>query len=313
MNRTYFFIFAVFIVLLTSCEQRKELTYNSHTSVDKVYSVEIPSGATQDKCSMDMMSFLDKRSKLIIVIRRIFDQSIDEYIHNKDITNSSFTYTLFHSSDTTSYYKITRGNNMWSAYELYMLKRLGGSNYLIEVSSDVLPQSEMIDIINHIYSSIRLKDVGEKNSVATTAENVHAFPLEKTYSTRLYSIKYPKQWQVQELLDEMTEVYIGYQPDNFGFTIVRFETDYSLSEINSEGNENIRQSGFRILEEKQLKVDGVKCYMAIQEVVVQGEKVKFISYTFKKGTMLYNIKFGSITTKSQESLASNIIKSFHFK
>ena len=111
----------------------------------------------------------------------------------------------------------------------------------------------------------------------------------------------------------MTEVYIGYQPDNFGFTIVRFETDYSLSEVNVEGNENVRQAGFRILEEKQMKVDGVKCYRVIQEITIQGQKVKHISYTFKKGDMLYNVKFGSVTTKAQETLASEIIDSFHFK
>lgn len=111
----------------------------------------------------------------------------------------------------------------------------------------------------------------------------------------------------------MTEVYIGYQPDNFGFTIVRFETDYTLSEVNAEGNENVRQAGIRIFEEKQMKVDGAKCYRAIQEITIQEQKVKHISYTFKKGDMLYNIKFGSVKTKAQENLASNIIDSFHFK
>jgi hypothetical protein len=111
----------------------------------------------------------------------------------------------------------------------------------------------------------------------------------------------------------MTEVHIGYQPDNFGFTIVRFETDYSLSEVNVEGNENVRQAGFRILEEKQMKVDGAKCFRTIQEITIQGKTVKHISYTFKKGDMLYNVKFGSVTTKAQETLASDIIDSFHFK
>ena len=93
-----------------------------------------------------------------------------------------------------------------------------------------------------------------ENVAVVATEDEETFLLEKTYSTPFYSIKYPKQWQVQEHLDEMTEVYIGYQPDNFGFTIVRFETDYTLSEVNAEGNENVRQAGIRILEEKQMKL-----------------------------------------------------------
>lgn len=105
----------------------------------------------------------------------------------------------------------------------------------------------------------------------------------------------------------------GYQPENFGFTIVHFETDYSLSEVNAEGNENLKQSGFRVLEEKQMKVDGVKCYKAVYEISLQGQKVKHISYTFKKSDMLYNVKFGSVTTKTQETLAADIIDSFRFE
>lgn len=313
MNKKLIITFAISIVLLISCGQRKELTYNSYTSVDNVYRVEIPSSATQGRCNMNVMNFENKNSNLIIVIQRISEKSIDEYIRNKDITNNTFTYNLFQFSDTTSFYKITRGSNMWSAYDLYMLKRLDGSNYLVKVSSDVIGQSEMIDMIKHIYLSMKSKDAEEGNVAFVASKDEETFLLEKTYSTPFYSIKYPKQWQVQEHLDEMTEVYIGYQPDNFGFTIVRFETDYTLSEVNAEGNENVRQAGIRILEEKQMKVDGAKCYKAIQEITIQEQKVKHISYTFKKGDMLYNIKFGSVKTKAQENLASNIIDSFHFK
>ena len=83
--------------------------------------------------------------------------------------------------------------------------------------------------------------------------------------------------------------------------------------MNAEGKENVRQAGFRILEEKQMTVDKSKCYRAVQEISIQGQKVKHISYTFKKGDMLYNIKFGSVTTKAQEMLAAEIIDSFCFK
>lgn len=172
----------------------------------------------------------------------------------------------------------------------------------------------IIIIAFHAEKTLSTKDKNtfQQANVETKGQNF-SLKTGKSYATNYYTIKYPKHWQVQEHIDEMAEVYIGYQPENFGFTIVRFETDYSLPEVNAEGKKNIRQAGFKILEEKQMKVDGVKCYKTIQEIAIQGQKVKHISYTFKKGDMLYNIKFGSVTTKTQESLASDIIDSFHFK
>ena len=58
---------------------------------------------------------------------------------------------------------------------------------------------------------------------------------------------------------------------------------------------------------------GQKCYRAIHGVKVQNQKTRHISYTFKKGDMLYNIKFGSVNTKAQEELVDEIIETFNFK
>lgn len=299
-------------LLFFSCGQKHEITYNKYSCVDKSYSVEIPSNAVRGKCVADLMTFEDAKSHLIILIQHINEGSIEEYVQNKDITNNTFSYNLFQSSDTTHFYKITKGNNMWSAYDLYMLKRMEGNYYLVKVFSDVLVQSEMIEMIKHIYASMQPFRI-EESDITSESEEKQMVSLEKTYSTGFYSIKYPKGWQKQELLDEMTEVYIGYQPDNFGFTIIRFETDYSLDDVNAEGNDNVRQAGFRVLDEKQMKVDGVKCYRAVHEISLQGQKEKHISYTFKKDDTLYNIKFGSVSTNAQEKLAAKIIDSFRFK
>jgi len=311
MRMNYFIELVLSIVIFTSCGQKKKITYSIYSSVDNTYSVEVPSDATQEGCICDFMSFKNTNSHLIITIQHINEGSIGEYIRNKHTTNNTFSYNLFLSSDTTSFYKITRGNNMWSAYDLYMLKCLDGKNYLLNVNSDVLGQSETIEIIKHIYTSMKPNGMGEGANAAIKEAEVGS--LEKTYSTNFYSVKYPKGWNVIEHLDEMAEVYIGHQPENFGFTIVRFKTDCTLSEVNAEGNENLRQAGFRTLEEKQMTVDRMKCYRAVQEISIQGQKVKHISYTFMKGNILYNIKFGSVTTKKQENIAAEIIDSFHFK
>lgn len=311
MNKNFFIGIVVSFLLLSSCGQRKEINYNTYISLDKSYSLEIPSNVVQGKCLADFMSFEDKVSGLIVCVRSVEENTIDEHIHKEGVTDGVFTYTLFHSSDTTSFYKITRGNNMWSAYELYMLKRLNGKNYIIQVSSDKIGQSEMVKMIKHIQSSMK-QNITEKNQT-TINESVQKGTLESAYSNKHYAIKYPKGWKTIEHLDDMTDVYIGSESDNFGFTIVRFETDYNLSEINVEGNESIKQAGFKIKEDKLITLKGLKCYRAIHEASIQNQKVKYISYTFKKGDMLYNINFGNVTTKVQEALVTEIMESFHFK
>ncbi len=305
---------AISLLLLFSCGQgqKQKLSYSRYSSMDNTYSFEVPSNVPQGKCIEDLMSFESQESHLIISIQHIVEKSLEEYVNNNDITNNSFSYDLFQSSDTTYFYKVTRGNNMWCAYDLYMLKNMEGERYIVKVGSDVIGESELIEMITHIYSSMK-SNKGVEYDTASNKKKVSSVSLEKTYATKFYSIMYPKGWQRQEHLDEMTEVYIGSQLDNFGFTIVRFETDATLSEVNKAGNENIRQAGYRISSEKEMKVAGVKCYRAVHDVSIQGQKVKQISYTFKKGDMLYNIKFGSVTTKDQKNIAAEIIESFRFK
>lgn len=154
MSKKVLFGFIVFTLFFFSCGQRKEIVYKKYTCLDKSYSIEIPSFVVQRKLIGDFMSFENEQAKLIIIVERINESNISEYIDNKGVLNNDFTYDLFLSSDTASYYKVTRGNNMWSAYDLYMLKKMAGGNYLIKVSSDHLNCSEMIEIIKRIYSSM---------------------------------------------------------------------------------------------------------------------------------------------------------------
>ena len=135
---------------------------------------------------------------------------------------------------------------------------------------------------------------------------------DKSYTTKYYSIKYPKEWRVLENIDKMTDAYIGSKQEDFGFTIIRFETDYSLSKAHIETNENIKQAGFRIISDKQITIAGRKCYETLQDGTLQGKRFKHLSYTFKKGDMLYNIKFGNLSNDKRKALANEIIASFRF-
>lgn len=138
-------------------------------------------------------------------------------------------------------------------------------------------------------------------------------PLSALYSTSLYSIKYPNGWQVVERINAMTDAYVGDPTDDFGFTIVRFEVDLSLTELNAEGNANLRQGGIKVVEDRLIEIDGVKCYRAVHEISLPSQTVKHVSYTFKKGDMLYNLKFGDVKTIEKEKLVDGMMSSFRFK
>ena len=248
------------------------------------------------------MSF--KNDKTFITIQPMLVDNIEEYVA-KDKYKGDFDYELIQSSDTSSFYKITKGVNMFSAYQLYMLKNFDGEKYLISVSS-IENKSTAIASITHIYSSLKKRN--------TPTHNRNVVSDNKTYSNKFFSVKYPSHWEYIEKLDAMTDVYIGSEKENFGFTVVRFETDETLDAINSESNDNLRKSEFmKLIKESKTIVDGLKCYYSIQEIYAKGEKVKHISYSFKKGRMFYNVKFGSVVNETQEKLAKQIINTFKVK
>ncbi len=311
MRGNFFVWLAISIFMLASCEQQSEVTYKKCSSPADTYTVEVPSYVAADMGIGDFMSFESENSYLQILIHTIEEETIGEYLRKRDFMAATFRYNHFVSTDTTSFYKITRGNNMWSAYELYKLKKVGDKNFVVMLHSSTLGQAKMIAMLNHISSSIKLKDCKDE-----VKEGVQEEPQEgslgELYKTNLYSIKHPKGWQVVERFNEMTDAYIGAPTDDFGFTIVRFEADLSLAELNAEGNANLRQGGIKILEDKLIEVDGVKCYRAVHEISLPNQRVKHISYTFKKGNMLYNIKFGDVKTKDKEKLVDDIMNSFRF-
>lgn len=309
MNRVIEISFVVLMLMICSCGQKKAKTYKKYVSVDNSYSIEVPSDVVKGDCIGEFMSFENAQDHLIISVQRIKQGRIADFIHEKGIKSSDFTYNLIQSSDTTTFFMVTRGNNMWSAYDLYMLKRIADTNYIINVNSDHLGKSDLIEIINHIYTSMT-QESNQEDAAHSTKDTPAT--ISNVYSNNYYSIQYPKGWNVVERLNEMTDVYIGSANEDFGFTIVRFETDYPLAELYAEGNENIREAGFKITEDKVVTVNGLQYYRAIHEANVLKQKVKHISYSFKNNNMFYNIKFGNTTTQAQEKLASEIVKSFHF-
>ena len=290
---------ALGIMLCQSC-QKKETKYKEYTSPDKSYVVSIPEQFPAYKCVADFMSFAKEDNSIVI-------QCVPVDNLNNDVTkinenSGKFSFTQIEVSDTSILYQSSQG--LLTAYKYYLIKKLPIANYMICVCSLTESKSEIKEMGSRIYTS--LKPFIPKDTENTLQK------ADKSYTTKYYSIKYPKEWRVLENIDKMTDAYIGSKQEDFGFTIIRFETDYSLSKAHIETNENIKQAGFRIISDKQITIAGRKCYETLQDGTLQGKRFKHLSYTFKKGDMLYNIKFGNLSNDKRKALADEIIASFRF-
>lgn len=163
----------LFVVCLISCGQ-SQISFTAYTSNDGSYVLEIPSDVPKYRCEGKIMSF--KNDQTFITIQPMLVDNIEEYVA-KDKYKGNFDYELIQSSDTSSFYKITKGANMFSAYQLYMLKNFGGERYLISVSS-IENKSMAIEIITHIYFSLKKKnDQGHNGYIESD---------DKTYSNNFF-------------------------------------------------------------------------------------------------------------------------------
>lgn len=299
-----FLLMALGIVLCLSC-QKKETKYKEYTSPDKSYVVSIPEQIPANKCLADFMSFVKEDNS--IIIQRVPVDKLNDDVTKINENSGKFSFTQIEVSDTSILYQSSKG--LLTIYNYYLLKKLPIANYMICVCSLSESKSEIKEMGSRIYTSLKPlipKDTETKKQNALVKAD-------KSYTTIYYSIKYPKEWKVLENINEMTDAYIGSQQEDFGLTIVRFETDHSLSKVHAETNESIRQAGFRILSDKQITMAGRKCYETLQEGTLQGKRFKHLSYIFKKGDMLYSIKFGNLSNDKRKALADEIIASFRIK
>lgn len=310
------FVLAIIAISCTSGTQT-EVQYKKHMSHNKVYEVDIPINYTQETAIGDLLAYTNERHHAFIVIDKLEDgKSLYQYAEEKHESNSKnkFSYNLFVETDSSCFYKVTRGTAMWSAYYLYMSKKLHGKDYVVYMTSDVLDKDEMVKMINHIYNSLiehsdKIEVIDGKDAPKGKADNF------ATRNTNYYSIEYPKEWKVLTNVDQMTDAYIGASNDLLGFTIVFFDTDYSLSEINEESNSQMRKLDAKFSENKKITINGQQCFKSVFEYEMAGRKMKNISYVFKKGDTMYSVKFGSDPKEVNSNLAliEKIINTFHIK
>lgn len=279
------------------------IPYKSFTSDDKSYTVEVPSYVSIYKTLKDFASFQKEENHLMITIQEL--KGIDMQSYMDDSNKGNYNYSIYASNDSSVFYKVTRGTGMWSAYTLYAKKKINEKSYIINVSSDRLGQSAIEDIISHIQMTMKSNDVMNESSNKVSDKISTQF---KTYHNKYFSVEYPSEWSVRNNIDAMTDVYIGN--NLFGFTIVRFETDYSLDEIMNESRIEGERAGISVGKDEPTKVSGKRAYRTVQIMQVGNHRVKHIAFSFKNGSMFYNVKFGDVKTPQQEKVISEVISTF---
>ena len=313
-NRIILLLTAI-VFLFSACNDEKELEYKLHMSHNKAYEVEIPTDFSMSEAIGDLLGFTQENTHSFIIIQSLGNnETISQFAKNNE-GNDNFQYSVIQQSDTSLYYKVTRGTTMWCAYQLYMTKKLDGKDYVVYVSSDMLSKNKLVSIIERVQRSLKFhsqeieiiegqKDDGNDSNGAFVTRN-----------TNYYSIDYPKEWTILTNPDQMTDVYLGDPDGKIGCTILFFDVDYSLSELNEEGNANMRNAGAKITSNQKININGKPCYKTIFEFSLGDTEVKQVSYLFKKDETMYSVKFGNDKKAIDDNIAliDKIMSTFKIK
>lgn len=307
----------VLTLLLTSCggsnNSRGNINYKRIFSHNNQYKVEVPHDFSKIQALDDYLAFEQSKTNTILIIKLLKPgETLDTHLrdsHSKD----NFDYRLYKSTSTEQYYKVTRGlNAFWNAYELHAIKIIGNTRYMISLLSDRVSRETMEHIIEHVQHSLIAYNSESNISSSSNSQNGSVF---SKRNTSYYSIEYPSSWKEITNIDEMTDVYIGSEDNLLGFTIVCFDTDYTLQEVYNESKTNMINAGASIVKDIKTTINGMTCYLLSFEYNVSSRKVKEISYIFKKNDTMYCVKFGTDKNEvnSNMELINRIINSFRIK
>lgn len=304
MRHRITWVLTTIVVLLYSCNnsQETQIQYKSHMSHNKAYEVEMPIDFTESESIGDLLAFTQEKSHSFIIIQLLKDkESLSHFAENNN-SGGNFNYSVIQQTDTSRYYKVTRGTTMWCAYQLYMTKKLDEGQYVISVSSDVLSKDKLIEILEHVQRS--LSGHSQKMEIVEGQKIDDGFNNDTfvTRNTNYYSIDYPKEWSIVTNPDQMTDVYLGDPEGKIGCTILFFDTNYSLSELNDEGNANMKNIGATIVSSAKININGQPCYKTIFEFSLGDTKVKQVSYLFKKDETMFSVKFGNDRKEIDENI-----------
>lgn len=144
---------ALLMLCLISCSKQVSTTFETVSAKNQAYSLEIPQGYSEYRCYEDFLSYTrDDGGTIISIQKKPSQESLSEYAN--EMKQDTFTYSVVSETPNTIVYQITRGTNMWRAYEFYGMKEIKGVIYVVKFSSSELTQDNMDDIFNRMMSSL---------------------------------------------------------------------------------------------------------------------------------------------------------------
>ena len=299
-----------FATLLLSCNQTKTVNYDVVSiGTNGSYSIEVPSSVYvyQKEDAVDFTSFIGDEDKTTIIIQRM-TKPISYYDNSESYENKGWNSQLLESNDST--YFLRRSKGIITSYELMRSKCIDGQRFLIQLSSIHYGQSQALDVMQHMYESLKRTS---QTSLTNVSDN--NFVDLKLYTNGKFSIKYPANWKVIKNPDGMSEAYIGSETIRLGFTILHFPCENTLREVVDEITSNSKTAGMKVEDDQKVNICGLDAYKMTYSNNINGLKVTEIGYTFIMQGELYNVKFGTDPEQLQENatLISEIVKSINLK
>jgi len=158
INRISFVIAILGIIMLCACAGNNNqviISYSKRVSADSLYQLEVPTEIHNYKVAGDMMSFIKEQNGNVIasIMELPYNSDLDSYI--SVLQDNTFTYTLLSGNNPNiRYYKVSRGNNFWYAYDYYGIKEVNGTTYIINLKSDSYSKETMDSVFNHMYETM---------------------------------------------------------------------------------------------------------------------------------------------------------------
>jgi len=295
-----FFQFAALLIICAACNNNKAIEYKT---IDyNGLEMKIPTLLSLVRQDKELFR-AESSNNQTLLIRPSLGETFDDFVASVPL-NSKYNESYIEQNDTCVIVKSAK--RLYVGYTIYMSKKIDDQCYFIMYIGTPGTSSD-INMVKHIYNSIHLRTFQQINGEVSNADDF------LNYTNALFSIKYPLEWKTIENPNAMSDVYIGDK--KVGLMIIHFSSDLSLKEVNSEATNEARKNGIEITNDKLITIAKMKCYKSIHTIVVRGMKAKQVSYTFKKGDYVYNIKFGSEPRwiNSNGELIDKIVNTFIIK
>ncbi len=264
-----------------------------------IYKVDIPASLSPDSRNMANFSvWSDKDNFLVIERGKDYRYMMEQYNESASGYRGKGYNVLSDSKDEKSAsFKVQKG--LFMAKSCYVLTECDGVKFLVSYSG----MNANMEQTKAVANSIRMR-IEEPQSTES----------KPVFENEFYKIEYPAGWKYMTNPDGVSDVYIGKGNEMFGFTIMHFETEYSLDDIVDNEKSSWKQLGVTSKYTKS-NIGGELTYRCVANGTIQGIQMKNVSYSLKHKGIFYNIKFGNDPKLMDENLdvIEEIVKSFQFK